>query len=280
MKRAFLCGINYTGSSNPLNGCVNDVKDINNFLVSSCGYEQKNITLITDETQSLVKPTRQNMERGIINFVKGCLSGDILFFYYSGHGSNIRDKNNDETDGRDEVLVPLDYEKSGVITDDWLFTNLVSILPAGVTLWSFADCCHSGTMIDFYYNLQCNSVCSVKEPKTYDTKQWSNNYSVSSERGKITTADVYFFSGCRDSQTSADVTINNRGQGAFTSCFLDLLRKNCTRLQNGSMKFNSGTISLNEMLKEITCNLIIRGFDQRPQLSFGRIQDFSRKFVL
>ena len=36
-KRALLVGINYYGTNNKLNGCINDVENINNFLLKN-GY--------------------------------------------------------------------------------------------------------------------------------------------------------------------------------------------------------------------------------------------------
>jgi len=280
MKRAFLCGINYIGTSSALNGCINDINNINNFLVKNCGYDPKNITIMTDDAKCQRKPTKENMEAGIRALSVGCKAGDTIVFYYSGHGSDIKDSNGDESDGRDNVLVPLDYESRGIITDDWLFTNLASVLPAGVTLWVFTDCCHSGTMMDLQYNLQCNSVCKNPKPIKYNSADWSNQFGMSTERNKLTTADVYLFSGCLDPQTSADATIRNQAQGAFTACFLEFVQANSTKRPDGTLVFNSGSQTLSNMLKEINCRLVINGFSQRSQLSMGKIKDFTKKFAL
>lgn len=268
MKRALLCGINYIGTDNELRGCINDIKNINNFLTTTCKYTD--IKILTDLTDT--KPTKQNMENCIISLAKDAKAGDTLFFYYSGHGTTVKDTSGDESDGKDSVLVPLDYEKNGAITDDWLYTNLVSILPEGVTLWSFTDCCHSGTMLDLQYNIQCNSVYkkSKKIPSNtvYNSSEWSNKFGLSSEKSKSTSADVYLFSGCLDWDTSADATIRNQAQGAFTACLLEFLAAN--------PMYN--TKPLIEMLKEIDCRLVLNGFSQRSQLSLGQIQDINKTF--
>ena len=281
MKRAFLCGINYIGTNSSLNGCINDITNINNFLVKNCGYDSKNIRIMTDDPKSTTKPTRANMEAGISWLANNCASGDTLIFYYSGHGSHIKDTNNDESDGRDNVLVPLDYTTKGVITDDWLFLNLGSRLPAGVTLWCFTDCCHSGTMMDLQYNFKCDSVYKpgpLKAGVKYNSVDWTNQFGMTSERSKLTSADVFLFSGCLDAQTSADATIRNQAQGAFTACLLEFIQSNCTRAPDGSIRFNSGSKKLSDMLKEINCRLVINGFGQRSQLSMGRVQDINRTF--
>jgi hypothetical protein len=282
MKRAFLCGINYIGTSSALNGCINDINNINNFLVKNCGYDSKNIRISTDDPKNTVKPTRENMEANIMWLANGAKSGDTLLFYYSGHGSHVRDTNGDESDGRDNVLVPLDYTTKGVITDDWLFLNLASRLPAGVTLWVFTDCCHSGTMMDLQYNLQCNSVYTkgkINSGVRYNSAEWTNQFGMMTERSKLTSADVYLFSGCLDPQTAADATIRNQSQGAFTACFLEFVQGKMTKNPDGTTRFNSGTVKLAEMLKEINCRLVISGFEQRSQLSMGRVQDINRTFT-
>lgn len=282
MKRALLVGINYTGTDSALNGCINDISNINKFLLENVsGYSKDSITVLTDDPKSQVKPTKENMENNIKKFVAGCKSGDTLFFYYSGHGSQLNDNNGDESDGKDSVLVPLDYQKSGVIRDDWLFTNMVNCLPAGVLLWTFTDCCHSGTMLDLQFNLQCASVYkngSINKTIKYNGSEWSNQFGLTNETSKLSQADVFNFSGCLDPQTSADAFIRNQSQGAFTSCFFEFVNNNSIKDANNKILFNTNKIKISDMLKEINCRLLISGFKQRPQLSMGKINDFNRLF--
>ena len=282
MKRALLVGINYTGTDSALNGCINDISNINKFLLENVsGYSKDTINILTDDPKSQVKPTKENMENNIKKFVAGCKSGDTLFFYYSGHGSQLNDNNGDESDGKDSVLVPLDYQKSGVIRDDWLFTNMINCLPAGVTLWAFTDCCHSGTMLDLQFNLQCASVYkngSINKTIKYNGSEWSNQFGLTNETSKLSQADVFNFSGCLDPQTSADAFIRNQSQGAFTSCFFEFVNNNSTKDANNKILFNTNKIKISDMLKEINCRLLISGFKQRPQLSMGKINDFNRLF--
>ncbi len=49
MKKALLIGINYPGRVGiQLNGCVNDALHMQTFLRDACGYNNSNITLVTD----------------------------------------------------------------------------------------------------------------------------------------------------------------------------------------------------------------------------------------
>lgn len=280
VKKAILIGINYKNSSNALNGCINDVNNIRNILINNCGYNPTNIRLLTEESQTT--PTRDNMEKAIAWLVSNNVAGDTLFFYYSGHGSSIKDNNGDDTDGKDEVLVPLDYTTKGVITDDWLFNNMAAQVPANVTLWAFTDCCHSGTMVDLKYNYQ--SLCvlktgTIQRGMRYNPADWNDKFSFNMERSRDLPGNVYLFSGCQDPQTSADAFINRVHQGAFTYCFIEFLKTNMTRMPDGTFRFNNGTVKLRNLLKEVNCRLDINGFNgQDSQLSMTKQSDLERTF--
>ncbi len=278
-KRALLIGINYRGSKDELRGCINDVNNIRSVLVNNCGYNPQNIRVLTEDTPQS-QPTRQNIENNIRWLVANCLPGDTLLFHYSGHGSFLRDNNGDETDGSDEVIIPLDYEKQGVITDDWLFTNMVTKVPVNVNLWVFMDCCHSGTMIDLKYNYK--SLCAPKKPikpgMRYVPTEWTDRFSFSLERSRDVLGNVCLLSGCLDKETSADASINNRFQGAFTYCLIEFMKTNLIRMQDGSFRFNN-TVKLRNVLKEVNCRLDIQGFTgQQSQLSVSKQNDFERVF--
>jgi hypothetical protein len=266
MKKALLIGINYTGSDHPLNGCINDIGNINNLLMSKYGYDSSNIVVLTDNTTK--KPTLSNIQSSMKSLVSNCAAGDVLFFYYSGHGSQMKDTTGKESDGMTEVIVPIDYNSAGVISDDWLRANMINVLPSGVKMWAFTDCCHSGTMLDLKYNVTCDSSYTkgaVSNSIVYNTNEWTNKFSYTYENSTDSVADVYMFSGCFDNQTSADAYLKNKAQGAFTFCFLNFVKNNPNR-------------SLGDMLKEINCLLVINGFQQRSQLSVGRLQDVNNIF--
>jgi hypothetical protein len=265
MKKALLIGINYTGTSSALNGCINDVQSIGNRLVSKFAFKPENIRILTDNT--VIKPTRENMESYIKALVQGATSGDTLVFHYSGHGSNIKDASGEESDGRDEVLVPLDYLQKGVIKDDWLFENLSLQIPQGVKLVCFMDCCHSGTMIDLRVNIK--SQCKPKtKSQTYNPAEWTDVFQITLDKNKQTLGTVISFSGCQDEQTSADAHLNGKYQGAFTASLLEFLDSGKT------------DIKLRNILKEVNARMIIKNFQQTSQLSLGRLEDLESVFIL
>lgn len=277
-KRALLIGINYKNQSSQLNGCINDVKNIQNVLVNNCSYSPQNIRMLTDE--SSVQPTRSAIEENIRWLVSNCSPGDTLFFHYSGHGSQMKDTNGDEPDSLDEVIVPLDYMTKGVISDDWLFINMAQVVPPNVTLYAFFDCCHSGTIIDLRFNYR--SLCTpktgtIKSGMPFVFSDWTDRFTLSVNRTRETNGTVCMISGCQDPQTSADAHLNNTFQGAFTYCLIEFFKTNTAKMPDGTFKF-SGNVKLRNILKELNARLDINGFSQDSQLSIGRSADLELTF--
>lgn len=280
VKRALLIGINYTNTSSQLNGCINDVYNIRNFITKYCDYSLENIKVLTDKD---ISPTRANIISHVQWLISNCLPGDTLLFHYSGHGSFTRDSSGDESDGKDEVLVPLDYQTAGMLSDDWLFSNLVQKIPKGVNLWAFVDACHSGTMIDLKYNYK--SLCALKSGRVtsgmeYKSELWNNRFSFSLEKTPDVQGNVCLFSGALDRETAADDFINNAAQGAFTHCLLETLQGKLVKMGNGSERFNTGAVKLREILKEVNCRLDIKSYSQNSQLSVTKQVDLERTLDL
>lgn len=285
VKKALLIGINYFKTDQELLGCGNDVKNIGAMLTQYFGYHNQAVTLLTEENGTQ-RPTKSNIENCIRQLVNGCQKGDTLLLYYSGHGASIQDTNGDESDGKDEVIVPLDFNTNGVVTDDWLYNNLVVRIPEGVNLWVFMDCCHSGTMVDLRFNYK--SRCMYKNTNTfpkgipYNSADWTTQYLLSIENARTNQTpkgNVCLISGCQDEQTSADAFLGNQNQGAFSHCLIETLKANIKRMADGSAKMS--TMKLGAFLKEINCRLILNNFNQVSQLSLSNQSDIvERDFAL
>lgn len=120
-KRALLIGINYIGTSSKLNGCINDVHNMRDFLCQQYGFQNTRDTMVVltdDNPDNDYKPTRINILNGMRWLVNGVQPGDSLVFHFSGHGSQAEDRSGDEVEGFDSTICPLDHQKSGQIIDD------------------------------------------------------------------------------------------------------------------------------------------------------------------
>lgn len=250
-RRALCVGINYTGTAAQLSGCINDATNMRAMLRAHYDFDET--LLLTDETQAL--PTRANLRRACAWLVDGSRRGDTLFLHFSGHGGSVRDASGDEVDCADETIVPLDYVRAGQILDDELFEWLVRPLEqTGARLVALFDSCHSGTGLDLRlrYLAGPGGVAEERGP---------------AERGSP--AEVLFFSGCADAQTSSDVTDGGQSYGAFTNAFLATLR--------GAWRQPP---SYRAFLLGVNRHLAAQRFAQKPQMCSAHPMDLDAPFAL
>lgn len=149
-KRALLIGINYVGQNGELSGCHNDALNIKQYLMNCHGFEAQNMTVLLDDGTHR-NPTRNNIMASLEALVQQSRAGDSVFLHYSGHGGNLADDNGDEADGRDETLIPVDFQQTGQIRDDVLLEKFIVPMASGVTVTCLMDCCHSGSILDLPY---------------------------------------------------------------------------------------------------------------------------------
>jgi len=142
VHKALLVGINkYQMANVDLNGCVNDVTNVRDILLKYFGYKADDIRIVTDQ-----RATKKAVMERLKWLTKGAKPGDRLLFHFSGHGSQIRDKNGDELkDKLDEILCPHDMDWDGAYIVDDDLRKIFSGLPAGAVVEVLLDSCHSGT---------------------------------------------------------------------------------------------------------------------------------------
>jgi hypothetical protein len=159
VKKALLIGCNYTGSSCALRGCINDVDNMKQFIINKFGYENKNITILIDSLpkNSPFFPNKNNIINEITKFTSTVKDGDELVLHYSGHGTQLSDRNKDEEDKKDEAICPSDFKSdSDFIIDDDLYKYIIEpICDKNIKMTVIFDCCHSGTALDLKYQYQC-----------------------------------------------------------------------------------------------------------------------------
>jgi len=156
-NRSLLIGINYVGQQGELRGCHNDCMAMSKYL-TSVGFPDSSdsMRLLMDDGRH-ENPTKANIQQAFAWLVQGARAGDNLFLHYSGHGGSMKDDNQDEADGMDETLIPVDYNYTGQVRDDDVFDMLVKQIPAGCHLTVVMDCCHSGTILDLPYMVKADA---------------------------------------------------------------------------------------------------------------------------
>jgi len=165
-RKALIIGINYTGTSHALNGCVNDAMNVRDFLVRDRGFSPNpgDMVLMTDEPQNRgtpFEPTGHNILAAFQWLVSANNDGDSVWISYSGHGGQVKDPDGDRDSGFDDTICPVDFERNGQITSDTLHKTLVSPMNPRARLTVLFDCCHSGSAIELPYVYRPDSAGNV-----------------------------------------------------------------------------------------------------------------------
>jgi hypothetical protein len=148
-KWALLVGINRYPMFAPrgqLSGCVNDVQVMRQALIESFQFPEDHITLLTDE-----QATRAGILAAMKELVARVGDDDVVVFHYSGHGSQMTDREGDAPDGLDETILPYDTGRNTHsnldITDDEIYLWLRDLTEKTSAVTLIFDCCHSGDIV-------------------------------------------------------------------------------------------------------------------------------------
>lgn len=274
-KKALLVGVNKYKYVRSLNGCVNDVRNMVDILTSFYGFQPDEIRTIVDESV-----TRNNLMNRFDWLLDGAKEGDLLLFHFSGHGSQIQDRDGDELDDSlDEILCLYDMDfrnpDSYLLDDD--FNDIIDRLPKGVFLTVCIDSCHSGTatrdlalvtselrippaemklqprFIEPPADIALRSYNATKAIRRLCSKIRED------KKGKVARNDAeakhVLIAACMDDQTAADAYINNNYAGAFTYYLCKTIRD------------TKGLITYQELIQRVQNSLSFNSFSQVPQLN-------------
>lgn len=278
-KRALLVGINYPGTDHALRGCVNDVMRMNDVIVNHYGFtDPNNRRMLTDASA-----TTANILERLNWLVDGAQPGDVLFFHYSGHGSQLTNKDyatDNEPDGLDEIICPVDLDwRTKVIRDDQL-KAIFDRVPEGVNLTVILDCCHSGGALDQVNQYQTRAfgppnddISPNRERRLVIPPDIANRalgLDLAPRPRSVQSRDVdktgLLLSGCRADQTSADAWIHNQYIGAATHYITETLEK------------HNWDVNYKTLIDEASAALKKYGYSQRPELN-GSASLFGQKFL-
>jgi hypothetical protein len=188
-----------------LNGAVNDVALMKQILQTRFGFSEDNIAVVLD-----ADATRDNLLKVMNEFVDSTRPGDVAYFHFSGHGSQVDDRSGDETDKLDETILPHDARTGEIadITDDELQAIFSRFRSSNNLV--VLDSCHSGTATRGLSQLKARSVPLDPRGELYAD--------VVAPRGAaMLDANYVLMTGAADYQSALDGPLDNgRYYGLFT----------------------------------------------------------------
>lgn len=222
-KRAFMVGVSHYDTA--LTGYqwnnINGVEDVN--LLSPILKKQGfSITTLTDN-----QATFDNIISQIAQFTNKTKKGDIVYMHFSTHGQPVEDLNNDEEDGWDESIVPIDaykiykkgvYDGKKHLTDDLLNKYVKKLRekigPSGF-LYVIIDACHAGTAS----RANNETIRGTRVGFTFNNKVFkpsSNKKSHYHLDASAKSSGVLFIEACRPDQVNTEIKVDGKRYGPLS----------------------------------------------------------------
>ncbi len=231
-KKALVVGIDkYRNSAWNLQGCTMDAAVMTGILQDHFEFPSDNVRLVLDE-----RATKIGIEMRLDWLTRGAQPGDVLVFFYAGHGSQVRDRDGDELDDRmDEILCPHDLDWDDPLTDDILNAYFKRV-PEGVNLTVIFDCCHSGTATRSMY-VPVSPDGTYGEPEYQKTRYITPPLDIifrsrgmedlpKRRLGEAVIEDRHILlSACSAQQEAKEKVIEGQTRGAFSYYFSKVLKR-------------------------------------------------------
>ncbi|WP_375467141.1 caspase domain-containing protein [uncultured Nostoc sp.] len=278
---ALLVGIDEYLNVSPLQGCINDITAIKEYLegrVDTDGYQLYLRTLLNKDA------TRQAVIDGFRQHLCQASSEDIVFFYYAGHGSQEEAPEEFwiiEPDRLNETLVCYDSRSPGGwdLADKELAKLIAEIAEKNPHITIIMDCCHSssGTRGDIEADTAERKAPIDRRKRPLESFIFSNKDAeqLLTERSltKNTTSWTFprgkhiFLAACRDRETAKEYNGGGQHRGAFSYFLLDTLKK-----ANGSLTYRDLFKRTNALIRSKVAN-------QSPQLEATVLDDLEQPFL-
>lgn len=209
-----------------LEGPVVDVCALRQLLITGYGFAAQNVHVLGDKDAT---------HDGILSAFRRYLideaaPGDVCLFFYSGHGSQVKNTLGGEADQLDETLVPFDWnrpiekrEDARDIRDKEIF-KLFKEAARKVTLTALFDSCHSGDIARGGVGEERSKTGDAEmkfdflEPPPDEAQK-----GVSDEK-YLEDSGVLVLSAARDFEEAKEKEYNGQWHGNFTYSLIEVLR--------------------------------------------------------
>ncbi|CAF3572527.1 unnamed protein product [Fusarium graminearum] len=240
-------------SYNHLQGCVNDVVAVREYLINTLKVQPDNITTLlaprpdhnyTSLLPKHSKPTYLNLVRAFQK-PQGAEPGYLIYIHYSGHGARATTVFQDvkATDALDEALVPSDINHSACYLRDLELGYLLhQMANDGLVVTAVLDCCHSGGAVRGDEDSQLGLTRSIPEvyrsnpesdrpltnTKSDEWSSWLKCWS-SGQHG------FFSLAACQEEQTAREKLGTGTTYGLLTYWLLKILNSSSMKISSQSL---------------------------------------------
>ncbi|MBC7690111.1 MAG: caspase family protein [Aquabacterium sp.] len=282
-KYALIIGINdyYEApgikSVESLDGSVNDANAIRDMLITKFGFKKNNIDTVYNAAA-----TRDNIVASLSKKLQQCKPGDIMVFFYSGHGVWMRNSQLEDDaikKGRNQAMLTSDLYNykdhfKCFLRDFTLKTWFNYFVSKKVKLTSIFDCCFGGNLImaehgalvypgktkgvDFN-RLMRRLTYDIDDPEKLMDSISGNT--IKAAAGCKTDASGAIFNtldtdndgvpDCKDKEVFTDRTCFPVNEDGVGKCDIDyLLQRTLTKFDEAELEKNTGDVVQGEAARE------------------------------
>ncbi|MEM6400911.1 MAG: caspase family protein [Cyanobacteria bacterium P01_D01_bin.116] len=274
---ALLVGIDkYASPVTPLEGCVNDVLAIEEYLQSRLQKEGWNLHLRTLKDS---EATRQGIIDGFREHLCQAGSNDVALFHYSGHGSQENAPKefwDIEPDRLNETLVCYDSRQQGKrdLADKELAKLISEVAEKNPQIALILDCCHSGAgSRDPFQETAVRENDKDERSHTLEeyifSKQEIDNLIAGKKASgwSLPKGKHILFASCQNSEKAKEFVINGEKRGAFSYFLTETLKK------------AKGNLTYRDLFKQINASVRSKYNNQSPQLEAIDSKDLELLFL-
>jgi len=277
---ALLVGIDaYNHPVPPLQGCVNDIKAIAEYLQGRVAQDDYQLQLRTLTNQDA---TRQGIIDGFRQHLSQAASEDIVLFYYAGHGSQEQAPPefwDIEPDRLNETIVCYDSRSPGGwdLADKELGKLISEVSQNNPHTLIIMDCCHSGSGTRGELDLEVAVRKAPLDKRTRPLDSFIVNpaeleasafRSLETSSSWISTKGEYvFLSACRDRELAKEYNASGSKRGVFSYFLTDTLKK-----VNGSLTYR-------DLFKRTDALVRSKVTAQSPQIESQNSQNLDQPFL-
>ena len=264
---ALLVGIDtYQPPTPALSGCVNDMLAVKKFLENRVPSKQLKMEVLMNE-----RGTRVNVVRMFEKHLSQATEDDVVFFYYSGHGS--QEKAHEvfkfiEPDLLNETFVCYDSRQfDGMdLADKELGTLIDLVAQKNPHIVLVADCCNSGDVSRSIETVSRNvpAIAPVRPLDSYILpRNMATDRSTLSVKGTqqilIPESRHVMLSASQSFQLAKETRLGGTRRGVFTYSLLEVLQK------------STGQLTYADLMRQVHNLVLKRTYDQDPQL-FAQVE--------
>jgi len=257
---SLLVGIDeYYDSSHNLNGCVNDINEVNRYLTSSFEKEDLLMKILLNQNA-----TKHNIIKGF-NLFASAEDGDQCIFYFSGHGSWCKAPEilcDFVSDGILKTLVCHDSRKQGSV--DLLnieLSNLIWNVTLGkdIQFTVITDSCHSGEVTresEQQFRSSNRSLAPVNIHNSFKDLNLLNNPSIGNNKSanvEIKRGPHIHLAACKSDEKAIECVVKGTMKGVFTHYLIETLRE------------HSSMVTYEDLLKKVRIKVEKTVKRQSPQ---------------